>query len=749
VVLTSAEGSVPAGPGAPGGGTGKTHLAAVCAHMLRRDMGLPLTVWVTAAGRDAVVSSYAQALRHVGVHATGANPEQAAQQFLAWLATTDQPWLVVLDDLASKAAMHGLWPHGPAGWVLVTTEDPETAAEVRDKHVVPVGPFSPREAMTYLSAQLNTDASQRTGALDLARELGFQPVPLAQAVAVMATLGIGCADYHARLAEYRMRIPQQRPEDPPPALVAAWSMSAEVADRLQPTGMARRALALISMLAPHGIPGSVLTSEAACEYLTGQPGGSSALRAQVSAAVHNLAYTGLAAVDPGSAATTVLVHPIVQALTRQHLPAAESASVALAAAAALAQSWAQPDLPPLVAQRLRDCTAVLHELAGPLLWEPDCHPALLHAGRSLDSGGMDSAAADYWQGLLAASRQALGPGHARTIAIRDQFAAACEASGLLPEATAVYEVALAELERTRPAGDPETGAARASLVRAYRAIGRNDDALRLAQQAFTDAETSTGSDPDRLQAQESLARAYLGAGQIDEAVAAYRRLLSGREQLLGPDHPQTIAAGADLATAYRAAGQYKEAINLGKRALSGAERVLGADHPDTIAARASLAAAYHGGKKAKNALALYERTLADRERVQGPDHPDTISARGDLAAAYQAAGKHGYAVAQYEKTLAACKRAYGPDHRLTRAARDELNAAASHAQSVLGIDLRSTGPRLSGLCLSSARARSRARSGPSGRSRLSPAPRPGRPGRPAGCRARAGTRPAPPAWRAR
>jgi hypothetical protein len=151
VVLVPAEGTARTGPGGLGG-TGKTLLAAVSADMLRRDPALQLIVWVTATGRDAVVSSYAQALRDMGVRAPGANPEQAAGQFLAWLARADQPWLVVLDDLSDGAVMDGLWPRGPAGWVLVTTEHPDTTAEATNKRVVPVGPFSPREALACLSA---------------------------------------------------------------------------------------------------------------------------------------------------------------------------------------------------------------------------------------------------------------------------------------------------------------------------------------------------------------------------------------------------------------------------------------------------------------------------------------------------------------------------------------------------------------------------------------------------------------------
>jgi tetratricopeptide (TPR) repeat protein len=555
---------------------------------------------------------------------------------------------------------------------------------------VPVGPLSPREALTFVTLRGHDDASDRAGAVELASDLGFWPIALGQALSVMTVLGIGCGEYRSRLAGHR-RQARGLPTAGEQTLVAAWSVSAEVADLLPPAGLAGRALALVSMLAPHGIPGAVLGTDAACEFVTGRPGASAASRSQTSAAVHNLAHAGLAWVDPDSAACTVLVHPLVQAITCELLPAAESKAAAAAAAAALAQAWSRPDLPPLVAQRLRDCTARLHKLASPLLWASDCHPALLQAGQSLDASGMDGLAAGYWRAMLAVSRQALGIRHPRTIMIEGQFAAACEASGLLHEEAAVHEQTLAQLKQKLPGGHPDAAAARISLARAYAATGRNADAARVAEEALADFRNMTGAPADVLAAQERLARTYLGAGQFEKAVEAYRQVLAGRGQILGPEHPQTIATCSALAGTYRASGQFEEAITLGKRALASSERVLGADHADTLSARAGLAAAYHGAKKLRASVSLYKSTLTGRERAQGPDHPDTISARSDLAAAYRSAGKLGYAVSQYEQTLAACRRVFGPGHRLTRAARDDLNAATAHGLAVRGIDLRSPG----------------------------------------------------------
>jgi tetratricopeptide (TPR) repeat protein len=690
VVLIPPERTAGGGPDGLGG-TGKTQTAIAVLHRLDQDYGVRFVVWVTATSRDAVLTGYARALRDARGPGPGPadNPEQAAAQFLVWLAWTDRPWVVVLDDLADAAVMDGLWPAGPAGRVVVTTEQPGSVVQAPDPWLVPVGPFTDREALGYLSAELHTDKGQLIGGLDLAQELGFLPITLAHAAAVMITLRIGSHQYRAQLAEYRGLLGGAGRADPLPSIAAALLMSAEVADRTMAPGLCWRTLILACVLAPHGIPGLVLTSDAACEYVTGQPGGSAGQRAQASAAVRSLARAGLLSMNPDSVAGTIVVHPLVQAVVRQQPSAPERQHAAWAAAEALMQAWSRPGCPPDVAQRLRACAASLHGFAGPLLWSPDCHPVLLRAGHSLNSSGLTGSAASYWQDMLGTSQRMLGTEHARTAVIREEFAVACEASGRLTEAISLYEAAAADQERAQSISHADTGAAWGRLARAYAAAGRNNDAIRLAREALASFAGQPGSEADALTTRGYLARAYQESGQTAQAVATFRDVLAGAELFLGPDHPQTIAARRELSVACCAADRPKEAIDLGRQALADAERVCGGDHADTLAARTALAAAFAAARKHKRALPLLERVLADRERLQGPDHPDAISARADLAAACLAAGWLAAAVTHYEQIVAACERVHGPGDQRTRAARDGLRAAAARGRAVLGIELRS------------------------------------------------------------
>jgi hypothetical protein len=88
------------------------------------------------------------------------------------------------------------------------------------------GPFSDRESLAYLSTALQADRDQWTGALDLATDLGFLPIALAQAGTFMAYTGIDCREYRTRMAGWRQRLAAGNGGLPPAvADTGAWRLS--------------------------------------------------------------------------------------------------------------------------------------------------------------------------------------------------------------------------------------------------------------------------------------------------------------------------------------------------------------------------------------------------------------------------------------------------------------------------------------------------------------------------------------------
>src|SRR5436190_17731741 len=712
VVLTHGEDTA-ATPTAQGG-TGKTQIAVAFSHALWGARAVDALVWVPATSREAIVAGFAQAARTVGAADQALPAEAAAGRFTGWLAHTRHPWALILDDLVSLADLEDLWPAGPAGQVVITTALSGPVFPTGPR-IAPVGGFSRREVLAYLSARLTDFPDQRAEALDLGADLDGLPLGLAQAAAVMTLKRLSCREYRGRLGERREHMSTIRVDGVSPAVLATWSLAAECAHELPPAGAAWPALALAAMLDPHGIPGPVLTSPAGCSYVAGRPStGDVADQTLVRAAMTNLARAGLVSIDPGSKARTVRMHPSVQAAVRAYLPPADFEQAVLAAAEALLQTWPEADesqVPrehpqagqaPLVqaplAQALRDCAAALQsaDSAEPnpaaggafggtqpqqsVLWKPEAHPVLFRSGLSLEVDGLAESAVAYWQGMLVTSTRLLGNDHINAVTARDRLAAAYESAGRFGDAISVYSTALADRERNQGPEHPDTLTACGNLARAYSGAGRPAEAVVLYEQVVATADRSLGpGHPVTMAARTHLAGAYQAAARGKEALTAYQMLLADAERLLGTRHQDTLAIRDSLAAAFLANGQSKEAIEHYKRFAADTEAAAGRDHPDTIAARTSLASAYRRGGKPKDAITLYQRVLADHERIAGPDHPDTITARSDLAFAYRSAGQLREAIGAYERALADRERVQGRDHASTRAARASLAAAYQQA----------------------------------------------------------------------
>ena len=123
--------------------------------------------------------------------------------------------------------------------------------------------------MKYLTARLGDGLGPRFEARDLIEDLDGLPLALALASAVMLARDQDCAAYRAQLAERRPDMKAVAGVSAP--VLAAWSIAVDAARDLPPAGLAWTALALAAMLDHHGVPDAVLTSPAACGYITGRP----------------------------------------------------------------------------------------------------------------------------------------------------------------------------------------------------------------------------------------------------------------------------------------------------------------------------------------------------------------------------------------------------------------------------------------------------------------------------------------------
>lgn len=648
---------------------GKTQLALWLAQSLWQTGAVDLVIWVTASSRAAVLSSYAEAAAAVEVPLTG-DAESVCTRFFGWLRDTPRPWLVVLDDLA-VAVGDELWPAGPAGRVLVTTSDAE-ALRGRGAHAVPIGPFSRREALTYLIGRLTADLDQRQGAIDLVGELGNEPMALAMASAVIASSELTCHDYRQHYLLRRDQVIAASHGGEPAAGAVTWALAMDHAELLAP-GTAHSLLVLAALLDGNGIPGAVFATAAARDYLAYSAQGGVMAGQTVPDGLAALEHAGLLTSDPAAAPPTLQMSWLVQATVRAAMPARMLKGSAAAAADAALEAWPADESPEWLARSLRSCTESLRQTAGDLLWEGGCHALLLRAGRSLDAARLTGPAVGYWEELAATSQRLLGSEHPATFEINERLARAYLAAGRPGDAISLLR--WVKDERTRRLGQdhPSTIEATRDLGLALVSAGQHEDAIDVLSEAAEGCERSPGANSvAAVTAREDVAAAYRAAGRFADAITLYRRALADRERAQGARHPDTTAARQKLAEAYLADGQAKAAISQYERVVADRERLLGPGHLHTTAARGALGAAYHAAGRMASAVRLHEQTRAEYTRVLGADHPDTLTACMNLAHAYYGVGRITDATKLLQETVERCELSLPPADPLTVSVRGSL-----------------------------------------------------------------------------
>ncbi len=168
--------------------------------------------------------------------------------------------------------------------------------------------------------------------------------------------------------------------------------------------------------------------------------------------------------------------------------------------------------------------------------------------------------------------------------------------------------------------------------------------------------------PDTATSLNNLAGNYRAQGQYKEAEPLYQRALEIKEAALGPNHPDTATSLGNLAGNYHEQGQYKEAEPLFQRALEIKETALGPNHPDTATSLGNLAGNYHEQGQYKEAEPLYKRALQIRETVLGPNHPDTAISLNNLAGLYASRGNFLRSIPLFARALAIYEKVHGTDH---------------------------------------------------------------------------------------
>ena len=685
------------------GGAGKTSVAVEYAHRHLAEVGL---AWQFPA-EDATVltAEFSRLAGQLGVRDL-LDVRDPVASVHAVLAAFPAAWLLVFDNAPGQGAVQRFLPPAGRGQVLITSQSAVWALG----RAVEVPVLDTEIAAGFLVNR--TGDPDRQAATGLAEGLGGLPLALEQAAAYIQATDATLTGYLSMFRQRQADLLARGEAIGHPADVAATlglALSRLAAEKPAAAGLLR----LLACLAPEPVPWTLLLS-------AGQV--VEELDLSVAAAVGPLLGDPIATGDAISALRRyslvtpagdglVLVHRLVQAITRgQASPAAARAWAQAAAALVGAAIPADTELPsawPSCALLLPHARAVLDLTScgmrhmasylghsGSYLAARDlfrliagaCDEAAAFGPEHRDSltartalarwtgeAGNAAGARDQLAALLPIRERVLGPEEPGTLTDRAALAGWTGEAGDPAGARDQLAALLPVEERVLGPENPDTLTARAALAgwtgEAGDAAGARD---QLAALLPVEERVLGPENPDTLTARAALAGWTGEAGDAAAARDKYAALLPICERVLGPEHPDTLTGRAALAYWTGEAGDPAEARDQIAALLPVQERVLGAEHPDTLTARANLANWTGQTGDAAGARDQYAALLPVRERVLGPEHPDTLTARANLAYWIGQTGDAAGARDQLAALLPIRERVLGPEHPDTLTARANL-----------------------------------------------------------------------------
>ena len=227
-------------------GVGKTQLAAAYARECVNS-GWRLVAWVNAADATAVLNDMAVIADRWGIDRTGRTLEDTGLQVRNRLEADGERCLIVFDNVTDVDTLRAYVPSVGACQVIVTTTE---RTGLGPRRLLQVGVFTEAEALAYLTER--TESDEVEDACALAEDLGFLPLALAQAGAVVRAQHLSYRVYLARLRAYPTQkyLPRAKGDPYPHGVAEAILLSLDALKTADPRGYCSLFLDMMSLLSP-------------------------------------------------------------------------------------------------------------------------------------------------------------------------------------------------------------------------------------------------------------------------------------------------------------------------------------------------------------------------------------------------------------------------------------------------------------------------------------------------------------------
>jgi tetratricopeptide (TPR) repeat protein len=684
------------------GGVGKTAIAIEYAYRYRSEYDV--VWWIPADQLSSVRSSLAQLASRLHLDTPPAAGIDGAIPVVLDALRRGEPcsrWLLIFDNADQPEEIRGLVPRGP-GDVLITSRNHRWQSVI---DTVPMDVFTREESTEFLNRRVARELS-KDDANRLANSLGDLPLALEQAGAMLAETGMP-ADEYLRLLEERVCGVMELGKSPgyPLSMTAAWALSVSALDDKLPA--ARQLLRLCAFFGPDAIPREVfrLGAEAASEPVAEMI----ADPILFSRAVRELGRFALVTLD----ARSIAVHPLVQALLRDELTAAEreryqhDVHLIMAAAApdnpddrvkwpdfsgllphvaaestGLAKS-SEPTVRELALRMMRyadqsgdysSCVALAERFieqrtndSGPD--SPDVLRAQRHLGNAQRNLGLYAQASRLTEEALERARVVLGEKDPTTLSLRSASGADLRAGGAFRAARVRDEESLMLFEETYGWEDSRTLRLASSLALDH---GLNSQYILAADlykktSRYMSKAGSDSTDSDKLGAWIGLAWALRLMGEHKAALDVLQEVRDFAQdpEGLAPEFLSSLRASNAYTIACRQIPDLRrEGLTISRDIYKVSTRLFGDRHPDTLAIAISLSnmlrsidTSYH-----PEALALAEQTVAHYPSAYGADHPYNYGCQGTLAVLKRVTGNAAAARKLNEDALEGLDARLGRDH---------------------------------------------------------------------------------------